>query len=65
MTARAQALREMGAVVSTTPIASPAFSGDGYYTLRAGDGKANCAVPSEEIALLRADFASPPELSEV
>ena len=62
--AAAQALREMGAEVSTTPLASPAYSGDGYYTLRAGDGKANGAVPTEEIALIRADFASPPKLSD-
>ena len=56
----AQALREMGAEVSTMPLASPAYSGDGYYTLRAGDGKANGALPTEEIVLVRADFANPP-----
>ena len=60
--AAAEALREMGAVVSESSIASPVYCGDGYYTLRAGDGKANGALPSEAIVLLRADFASAPVL---
>lgn len=58
--AAAQALRDLGAVVSEVPLEAPVYCGDGYYTLRAGDGKANGASPTEAILLLRADFASPP-----
>ena len=46
--------------VSEVPLEAPVYCGDGYYTLRAGDGKANGASPTEAILLLRADFASPP-----
>ena len=57
--AAADALRELGARVSEAPLPAPP-AGDGWYTLRAGDGKTSSATPSEEIVLLRADFDAPP-----
>lgn len=61
------ALREMGASVSEEALAPPLSQGDGWYSLRAGDGKASVAAPTEPTVLVRAVFdgsssprASPP-----
>jgi len=59
--AAAEALRELGARVSEQPLETPP-AGDGWYSLRAGDGKARGALPTEAMVLLRADFDRPPAL---
>jgi len=51
----AEALEDMGASVSVLPLDAPP-AGDGWYSLRAGDGKAGVAAPTEPVVLLRADF---------
>ena len=49
-----EALRGLGASVSERPISAPP-AGDAWYSLRAGDGTASVAAPSEAVMLLRAD----------
>ena len=56
--AAADALRDLGASVSEQPLPSPP-AGDGWYSLRAGDGRSSGALPSEPIVLLRAVFEKP------
>ena len=56
-----EALRDLGASVSERPISAPP-AGDAWYSLRAGDGTASVAAPSEAVMLLRADFDGPPKL---
>jgi len=60
--ARAQlsdALRALGARVDERLVEAPP-AGDGWYSLRAGDGMVSAAVPSEPTVLLRAVFDMPP-----
>eukprot|EP00966_Prymnesium_polylepis_P205388 4759494-Prymnesium_polylepis.1 len=54
----AEAFRALGARVSEQPLDAPP-AGDGWYSLRAGDGKVGVAAPSEPSVLLRADFDPP------
>jgi predicted nicotinamide N-methyase/uncharacterized protein YqgV (UPF0045/DUF77 family) len=60
------ALRQLGATVSERPLAS-APAGDGWYSLRAGDGRTSAgrdggsaAGASEPVVLLCAEFGKPP-----
>ena len=59
--AASDALRGFGARVSEVALSAPP-AGDGWYSLRAGDGKTNAGLPSEAMVLLRADFDGPPAL---
>ena len=58
--AAADALRGLGARVREEELAAPP-AGDGWYSVRAGDGGSGAAA-SESIVLLRADFDGPPNL---
>ena len=54
------ALEALGATVSEEALgACP--GGDGWYALRAGDGRSSAAA-TEAVVLLRAEFAGPPSL---